>query len=36
LRQEEAERLLQALEDREKLALLRLLNGAQSARGKDW
>ena len=36
LRQEEAERLLQALEDREKLALLRLLKGAQSARGKDW
>ena len=36
LRQEEAERLLEALEDREKLALLRLLKGAQSARGKDW
>lgn len=36
LRQEEAERLLQALEDREKLALLRLLKGSQSARGKDW
>ena len=34
LRQEEAERLLEALEDREKLALLRLLKGAQSAPGQ--
>ena len=36
LRQEEAQRLLEALDDREKQALLRLLAGAQSARGKDW
>ena len=36
LKQEEAERLLQALEDREKQALLRRFRSAPRARGKDW
>ncbi len=36
LKQEEAERLLEALEDREKQALLRRFQSAPRARGKDW